>query len=71
MPKPKPEFTVAAGAVLSIAALLTAVALISWAHPTWDERVGIVVAAMIAGLVGGTMMLKDLTPDRVSPGRRR
>ena len=62
MRKTSPATTVAAGAVVSLAALLGSTAIIVWAHPGSTARVVIVAVAMFVAVVGGVMMLKDLTP---------
>jgi hypothetical protein len=48
--------------VLSVAALLGSTAIILLAHPDATTRVIIVAVAMVVAIVGGVMMLKDLTP---------
>lgn len=54
--------TVALGAMLSVGALLGATAVIVWGHPATTARLVIVGIAFVAAIVGGVMMLKDLTP---------
>ncbi|MDT4913330.1 MAG: hypothetical protein QOC66_2458 [Pseudonocardiales bacterium] len=61
MRKTSPGATVALGAILSVGALLSATAVIVWAHPGTTARVVIVAVAFLAAIVGGVMMLKDLT----------
>jgi hypothetical protein len=53
---------VALGAVLSVGALLDATAVVVWAHPGTTGRVVIVAIALVVAIIGGVMMLKDLTP---------
>ena len=62
MRRPSPGTTVFLGAVLSIGALLGATAVIVWAHPSSSARIVIVAVAFVLAIVGGVMMLKDLTP---------
>jgi hypothetical protein len=62
MQRTSPGTTVALGAVLSIGALLGATGLIVWTHPGSTARIVIVAIAFLVAIVGGVMMLKDLTP---------
>lgn len=57
-----PGATVVLGAILSVGALLGATAIVVWAHPGTTGRVVIVAVAFAVAIVGGVMMLKDLTP---------
>jgi hypothetical protein len=45
-----------------VGALLGATAIIVWAHPGTTARVIIVAVAFVVAIIGGVMMLKDLTP---------
>ena len=62
MRRTSPGATVVLGAVLSVAALLGSTAIIEWTHPGTTARVVIVAVAFVVAIVGGVMMLKDLTP---------
>jgi hypothetical protein len=53
---------VAVGAVLSLSAVLGSTALIALAHPGSTARIIIVAVALVVAILGGVMMLKDLTP---------
>jgi hypothetical protein len=57
-----PGTTVVLGAVLSVGALLGATGIIVWTHPGSTARIVIVGIAFLVAIVGGVMMLKDLTP---------
>jgi hypothetical protein len=57
-----PGATVALGAILSVGALVGATAAVVLAHPDTTVRVVIVAVAFALAIVGGIMMLKDLTP---------
>jgi hypothetical protein len=54
--------TVALGALLSVGAVLGATAVVVWAHPGSTARIVIVAVAFLVAILGGVMMLKDLTP---------
>jgi hypothetical protein len=60
--KPSPVVTVALGALLSVGAVLGATAVVVWAHPGSTARIVIVAVAFLVAILGGVMMLKDLTP---------
>ena len=62
MRRTSPGATVVLGAILSVGALLGATAIVVWAHPDTTVRVVIVAVAFAVAIVGGIMMLKDLTP---------
>lgn len=62
MRRTSPGATVALGAVLSVGALLGATAVVVWAHPGTTGRVVVVAIALVLAIIGGVMMLKDLTP---------
>lgn len=62
MRRTSPGATVVLGAVLSVAALLGSTAIIVWTQPGTTARVVIVAVAFVVAIVGGVMMLKDLTP---------
>jgi hypothetical protein len=62
MQRTSPGTTVVLGAALSVAALLGSTGLIVWTHPSTGARVLIVAVAFVLAIVGGVMMLKDLTP---------
>jgi len=53
---------VALGALLSVGALVGATLVITLAHPSSSVRIVIVAIAFAVAIVGGVMMLKDLTP---------
>jgi hypothetical protein len=57
-----PGTTVALGAVLSVGALVGSTAVVVLAHPDTTVRIVIVAVALALAIVGGVMMLKDLTP---------
>jgi hypothetical protein len=60
--KRSPGATVVAGAIVSLIALVGSTAVIVWAHPGTTARIVIVGVAFGLAIVGGVMMLKDLTP---------
>jgi hypothetical protein len=62
MARTSPGTTVVLGAVLSLVALVGSTAVIVWAHPDTTGRVVVVAVAFVIAIVGGVMMLKDLTP---------
>ena len=62
MRKISPGTTVMLGAVLSVGALVGSTLLIVATHPDSTGRIVIVGIAFIVAIVGGVMMLKDLTP---------
>jgi hypothetical protein len=62
MQRSSPGATVVLGAVLSVGALLGSTAIIVWMHPGSTARIVIVAVAFLVAIVGGVMMLKDLTP---------
>jgi hypothetical protein len=62
MQRASPGTTVALGALLSVGALLGATGLIVGLHPGSTARIVIVAIALLVAIVGGVMMLKDLTP---------
>jgi hypothetical protein len=62
MQRTSPGVTVALGAILSVGALLGSTAVIVLAHPSTTARIVVVAVAFVVAIVGGVMMLKDLTP---------
>lgn len=62
MARRSPGTTVALGALISLGALVGSTAVIVWARPDTAIRVVVVAVALVLAVVGGVMMLKDLTP---------
>lgn len=54
----------ALGALVSVGALVGSTVLVVETHPDTAIRIVIVAVAFLVAIVGGVMMLKDLTPDR-------
>lgn len=59
-----PERTPVYGAALIVAAMLSGLAVQVWTHPPFAIKVVVLVAALIAAIVGVGMTLRDLTPPR-------
>lgn len=59
-----PERTPVYGAALMIAAMLSGLAVQVWSKPPLVVRVIVLVAALVAAIVGAGMTLRDLTPPR-------
>jgi hypothetical protein len=62
VPKTSPGVTVAIGAVLSVGALIGSTVIIVAAQPSSAVRIVVVAVALVVAIVGGVLMLKDLTP---------
>jgi UDP-N-acetylmuramyl pentapeptide phosphotransferase/UDP-N-acetylglucosamine-1-phosphate transferase len=52
------------GGLLIVAAMLAAVAVTAWTHPSTLVRGIVLVVALVAALVGVGLTLRDLTPPR-------
>jgi hypothetical protein len=59
-----PERTPFYGAVLVVAAMLAGLAVQVWFSPPLFVRIGVLVVALVAALVGIGMTFRDLTPPR-------
>ena len=59
-----PERTPVYGAGLIVAAMLSGLAVQVWTHPPLAVRVIVLVAALVAAIIGVGMTLRDLTPPR-------
>jgi hypothetical protein len=59
-----PERTPVYGAALIVGAMLSGLAVQVWSRPPLAVRVIVLVAALVAAIVGIGMTLRDLTPPR-------
>lgn len=59
-----PERTPVYGAALIVAAMLSGLAVQVWWSPPLVVRIIVLVAALVAAIVGVGMTLRDLTPPR-------
>jgi hypothetical protein len=59
-----PERTPFYGAVLVVAAMVAGLAVQVWFSPPLFVRIGVLVVALVAALVGIGMTFRDLTPPR-------
>jgi hypothetical protein len=59
-----PERTPFYGAVLVVAAMVAGLAVQVWFSPPRFVRIGVLVLALVAALVGIGMTFRDLTPPR-------
>lgn len=59
-----PERTPVYGVLLIVTAMLAGLAVQVWTHPPFAVRVVVLVAALLAAIVGFGMTFRDLTPPR-------
>ena len=59
-----PERTPVYGAALIVAAMLSGLAVTAWSDPPTAVRVVVLVADLVAAVIGVGMTLRDLTPPR-------
>ena len=59
-----PERTPVYGAAMMVAAMLSGLAVQVWTHPPLPVRVVVLVAALVAALIGFGLTFRDLTPPR-------
>lgn len=52
------------GAMLIVAAMLSGLAVTAWTEPPVAVRIVVLVADLVAAIIGVGMTLRDLTPPR-------